>query len=49
MKVFVLFLFYVIEKACMLKNIHAFFYNISFLKSSSLPLNTVMWRYSPLS
>ena len=48
MKVFVLFLFYVIEKACMPKNIHAF-YIISFLKSSSLPLNTVMWRYSPLS
>ena len=26
MKVFVLFLFYVIEKACMQKNIHAFSY-----------------------
>ncbi len=26
MKVFVLFLFYVIEKACMPKNIHAFLY-----------------------
>lgn len=25
MKVFVLFIFYVIEKACMPKNIHAFF------------------------
>lgn len=48
MKVFVLFLFYVIEKACMQKT-YTLFHIISFLKSSSLPLNTVMWRYSPLS
>lgn len=48
MKVFVLFLFYVIEKACMPMT-YTLFYIINFLKSSSLPLNTVMWRYSPLS
>lgn len=47
MKVFVL-LNFMYEKSVYAKT-YTLFYNISFLKSSSLPLNTVMWRYSPLS
>ncbi len=48
MKVFVLFNF-MYEKKRVCKKTYTLFYIINFLKSSSLPLNTVMWRYSPLS
>lgn len=48
MKVFVLF-YFMYEKKRVCQKHTRFYYIISFLKSSSLPLNTAMWRYSPLS